>query len=341
MAEITVIITAYNLEKYIGKCFDELYHQSFQDYDIVVVDDCSRDNTKKIIEQWKARFSTKLKTLFLEDNLGLPALTRNAALDSGLIDGKYILFLDGDDSIESDMLEKLYHAIIKYDADVAICAYDRVETGTGRVLCREMQGFPSVVELPPKDDILAFVNTSPWNKLWKRELFEDGRFPPFKVGEEVALLYTRYSKCRRIAFVDDILIHYKVHEGSVISTTQQETIFQFAEELKNCYYKQKGEYRDCMGLIVFLHIGISMVFRAADNRDIDLREHLKWTRKYFCEEFSWFQDNPYLKIRSLIRHGIKGFVVWCALWTYRVNMFRMVICVYHFASKKLHIDFKF
>lgn len=341
MHEITVIITTYNLHKYIDSCFRELFAQTFQNFDILVADDCSKDDTREIIHGWKNKYPDRIKTFFLEKNLGCPALTRNAALDSGLIDGNYILFLDGDDSIEPDFLEKLYFALINSNAGVAICAYDRVESATGHVLCQEMRGFPKVVELPPVNDILAWINTSLWNKLWRRDVFGDGRFPAFKVGEEVALQFTRYLRCERIAFVDEVLIHYRVHQSSVISNTPAEAIMQFAEELKMCYQQLNGQYKDCMGLMVFLHIGISMAFRAADNKKIDLREHLKWTRRYLSDNFLWFKSNPYLKLTSLIHHGIKGVVLWISLYAYKINAFILVIAIYKFVSNKLHIDIKF
>lgn len=341
MAEITVIITTYNLQKYIDCCFRELFTQTFQDFDILVVDDCSKDDTGEIVQRWQDSYPERIKTLFLDHNLGLPALTRNVALDSGLIDGNYILFLDGDDSVEPDLLEKLYSALTKSNAGVAICAYDRVESNTGHVLCQEMRGFPEIVELPPSDDLLAFINTSPWNKLWRRDVFGDGRFPAFKVGEEVALLYTRYLKCERIAFVDEVLIHYRVHQSSVISNTPEEAIIQFAEELKSCYQQLSGQYKDCMGLIAFLHIGISMAFRAADNPEINLKNHLRWTRQYLADDFSWFKGNSYLKLSSLMHHGIKGIILWISLYAYKLNLFESIIFVYQFVSRKLHIDIKF
>lgn len=341
MPEITVIITTYNLQEYIDSCLKELFAQTYQDFNIVIVDDCSKDATPDLICQWKKRYPDKIKTLFLKKNLGMPALTRNAALDSGLIDGNCILFLDGDDSIEPNFLEKLYGALIENNASVSICAYDRVEKTTGHVLCQEMRGFPKVVKMPPSDDVLAFINTSPWNKLWRKDVFANGRFPSFKVGEEVALFFSRYIRCERIAFVDDILIHYKVHGDSVISCTPQQTVFRFAEELKKCFQEQTGIYRDCMGLIAFLHIGVSMAFRIADNSEIDLKEHIKWTREYFVKEFSFFYNNPYLKFHSLRKHGLKGVVLRLVLAAYRMNMFEIVVAIYQFVSKKLHFDIKF
>ena len=341
MPEITVVITTYNLQKYINPCLEELFSQTFQNFDVVIVDDCSKDNTQTIIQEWQARCPDRIKTIFCKENLGLPALTRNKALDSGLIDGNYILFLDGDDSIEPDMLEKLHSALIKRDAGVAICAYDRIEIETGHILCREMGGFPSIVEMPPTDDTLAFINTSLWNKLWRRDIFEEGRFPAFKVGEEVTVQYNGYIRCKRIAFVDEVLIHYKVHADSVISNTQVETVYQFAEDLRTCYQQQAGMYKDCLGLIIFLHIGISMAFRIADNPNANLDEHLKWTRKYLSENFFWFKENPYLKLRKLKHHGIKGVILWVALIAYKCNTVRVVVAVYQFIVKRLHFDIKF
>lgn len=341
MPEITVVITAYQLERYLDQCLKELFDQTFQDFDLLLVDDCSKDRTREIIEQWKLKYPERIKTLFLQKNLGMPSKTRNAALDSGLIDGRYFVFLDGDDAIEPFFLEKLHTAAVKYSAQVAVCAYDRVEAESGRRLCEEMKGFPAALDIPPNNDILAFVNTSPWNKLWETSLFGDGRFPLFKVGEEVVLQFTRYVKAKRIAFVDDVLIHYRVREGSVISNTPEESIWQFANELKSCYDSQNDIFRETVALMTFLHIGISMALRAADNPDIDLKNHLKKTSEFFKREFAWFRTSRFLKFRSLAKHGFKGVALWACLCAYRVRCFGLVLHVFRFATSKLHVDIKF
>lgn len=341
MYEITVIITAYNLQNYINKCFSELFEQTFQNFNILVVDDCSTDNTVKIISSWKEKYPDRIKTIFLKENLGMPAKTRNVALDSGLIDGNCIVFLDGDDSIDSQFLHKMHTALINNEAGVAICAYDRVEADTGHILCTEMTGFPKIIEMPPQDDMLAFINTSPWNKLWRKEVFENARFPEFKVGEEVALQFERYSKCERIAFINEPLIHYRVRKESVISNTSRETILRFADELKRCYYKQTGVFKDIMGIIVFLHIGVSMAVRAADNNNIRLREHLNWTRTYFDKDFGWFKNNRFFKLKSFTKHGMKGVMLWFCFWAYRINCFGVLLQGFRIMRKVFRIDIKF
>lgn len=164
MPEITVVITTYNLEAYIGTCLEELFSGTYQDFDVVLVDDGSKDQTVDIVETYAQRYPGRIHPIFLQKNLGSPAKTRNWALNSGFIDGKYVVFLDGDDSLESEYLERLHMLALQSGADTVICAYDRVEEKSRRVLCTEMQGFPKMISLPPKDDTLAFVNGALWNK---------------------------------------------------------------------------------------------------------------------------------------------------------------------------------
>lgn len=102
MPEITVVITSYNLESYIAGCLDELFGQSFQDFNILIVDDCSKDRTVLMIRDYQSNFPERLRLIEREKNLGSPARTRNAAMDSGFIDGRFVIFLDGDDHLEPD-----------------------------------------------------------------------------------------------------------------------------------------------------------------------------------------------------------------------------------------------
>ena len=127
MPEITVVITTYNLEAYIGTCLEELFSGTYQDFDVVLVDDGSKDQTVDIVETYAQRYPGRIHPIFLQKNLGSPAKTRNWALNSGFIDGKYVVFLDGDDSLEPEYLERLHMLALQSGADTVICAYDRVE----------------------------------------------------------------------------------------------------------------------------------------------------------------------------------------------------------------------
>ena len=116
---------AYNAEKTLQRAVDSVLNQTYQDFDIVLVDDCSKDRTRDWVQDYVNRYPRRIQTFYLDQNLGSPAKTRNWALNSGFIDGKYVVFLDGDDSIEPQYLERLHTLIEETGADVAVCAYDR------------------------------------------------------------------------------------------------------------------------------------------------------------------------------------------------------------------------
>ena len=337
--KITVIITTYNLEKYIEQTFIDLKKQTFQEFEILLVDDASTDGTKSIIERWRNQFDGRISIIYLKENLGMPALVRNVALDSENIHGEFVLFLDGDDSIEIDMLETMYAMIMSSNgqADVAICAYDRIDIDTGKCIATEMSNFPQMILLPPIDDRIAFINTSPWNKLWRKTVIDDLRYPGFKVGEEVSFNLRAYQKCRSIVFTERVLIHYAVHRDSIISNTDEETIWKFADELYDLYVSMEGIYREIVGLIVFLHIGLSMTLRAADNSNINLNIFIKKIESYFKTNYDWMKKNSFLKLISLKRYGIKGLALWCAYNAYRMGLFLPMIKVY----RKLRLNIKF
>ena len=114
---ISVIIPMYNAEKYIGECLESLLLQTFQDFEVIVVDDCSTDKSVEIVQSYIPKFDGRLKLTKTEKNSGGGGyVPRNIGLI--LSRGKYVFFLDADDFILLSGLETLYEAAEKFDADV-------------------------------------------------------------------------------------------------------------------------------------------------------------------------------------------------------------------------------
>lgn len=332
---VTVVITAYNLEKYIDSCFDGLVSQDMQDFDVLFVNDASTDKTMEMVSRWKEHFKSRLHILDLDNNTGMPALARNAALDSGLIDGEYVLFIDGDDLIENNMLSKLYNTALQGEkADVCICAFDRIDKATGKRISTDMKGFPSEYFITGDDDMLAFINTSPWNKLWNYDVIRELRYPSFKVGEEVSFNFRGYMAANKIRFIDDVLIHYMVHRDSVISNTEEKTIWDFAEDLKKLEREVPEKYKNVVQLIIFIHIGLSMATRACENDKVDFNDYSKKINLYF-NEFRWFEGNDFLSFMNLSRRGLKGICIWLAFLMYKFRGGGKVIRVGYKLSKRM------
>lgn len=342
MPKITVGITTYNLRKYILTCFEELFAQTFQSFEIIVYDDCSTDRTRSVLESFQAEYPEKVKVVFGQIALKSPAKARNAILDSGLIQGKYIVFLDGDDRIESSFLEELYLAAQKNHADIVLCAYDRFEERTEHVLCKEMQGFPEVIQFPPEGDVLAFINGSLWNKLISVDCIGVLRLPEFSVGEDLSFLLALYDRCQKIACVDKILIHYRVRAVSVISNTQEETVYQFAQELLRLRENATNAwFKDTVEMVTFIHIGISMPLRISGNSNSNISDLLRWIYIFFKNNFNYFHGHRLLRLSVLSRHGVKGIGLWVAKICYQTGCFRLFLYLYRAVTKVLHIEIKF
>ena len=113
---VSVIIAMYNAEKFIADCLSSLALQSFQDFEVIIVDDCSTDNSVAVAQNFSAKFGERLRLAKLSENSGRPGVPRNFALEAAR--GKYIYFLDSDDLVTETALENLYTVAKKFNADV-------------------------------------------------------------------------------------------------------------------------------------------------------------------------------------------------------------------------------
>jgi glycosyltransferase involved in cell wall biosynthesis len=342
MPIITVFVTAYNLRDFIANCLNDLLAQTFTDFEIVVADDCSTDNTGEIINKYASRHPAYIRAEFLPENMGSSAAVRNFGLDSGLITGDFVLFADGDDRFEPGLLESLYSTAILDDADISICAYNRVEQKTGRVLCEEMRGFPKTFDFTSNIELAAFINGSLWNKLIKMSLIRELRIPLLTVGEDLCFSQSLYQRRPRIAFVNEILIHYQVHRTSAISNTTPEMADAFANELLKEYKKTSlKEQKYLLELIIFIHIALSMAIRLNNNPTINIKMHLCKITDYFKVNFHLFSQNPYLSFKTLRKYGIRGYAIWICKFLYQIGCFRIFLLFYNAMVKHFHMDVKF
>ena len=116
---VSIIIPMYNAEKYIGECLDSILAQTFKEYEVIVVDDCSTDNSRAVVESYKPKFGDKLQLINRQFNSGNPGPPSNDGII--LSRGEYLLLLDNDDAIVKNALEELVSLAKKFDADVVHC----------------------------------------------------------------------------------------------------------------------------------------------------------------------------------------------------------------------------
>ena len=117
----SVILPSYNVEKYLDRCVKSFLTQSFTDYEIIIVDDGSVDDSGRLSDEWEKR-DHRIKVIH-QENKGLSA-ARNVAMR--ICTGEYLIFVDGDDVISNDMIESLYQASQKTKADCIFCQYEMI-----------------------------------------------------------------------------------------------------------------------------------------------------------------------------------------------------------------------
>lgn len=211
---ISIIIPVYNVELYITRCLNSIKKQSFLEYEAILVDDGSTDNSFEIAKKF-AQEDERFKVVRQENNGQGSA--RNHGID--IAKGEYFAFVDSDDWLHEDYLLKLYDCIKESNADIAICNVERVwETGrrkNNNGLLRKAEIITDTVHYLPK------ASMSVWDKLFKKKLFEGLRFPEKIKYEDFALMPQILIRAEKIVVIEDVLYYYFWRDGS---TTNQRKI---------------------------------------------------------------------------------------------------------------------
>lgn len=174
MALISVISPVYNTEKLLPRCLDSILSQSFQDFELILVNDGSKDNSGNICEAYAAKDS-RIHVIH-QNNSGVSA-ARNAALDwvMGNSDSKWILFVDSDDWVHPQIMETLLNLAETYQVKVSACGF--LETSDGTLVVKEEQLQPELWDAKEFYYRQPMLGTVPWGKLYAKECFEDIRYP--------------------------------------------------------------------------------------------------------------------------------------------------------------------
>lgn len=211
--EISVIIPVYNSEKYIGKCLESLANQTIKEIEVIIVNDGSTDHTAEIIEQYEREHDLRIR-LFYRENAG-QAAARNFAIAKAA--GSYIAFMDSDDYVDSDYLQKLYDTARQYQSDVVTCGYRSVKPD-GTVLRTVCVSPFEVVSDYGKPGVFVV-----WAKIFKTSFIVENhfRFPEGgKIYEDVPFSLETKFKGQNVKAISYIGYNYVQHEASTMSSSK-------------------------------------------------------------------------------------------------------------------------
>ena len=246
---ITVIMPAYNVEKFLERSVNSVINQDYHNLDILIIDDGSRDKTPEIADMLKEK-DTRVRVIH-QKNQGV-SVARNVGLDNVL--GDYIMFVDSDDYIDREMCSELMDKMLNNDVDIV--SVDSYTERYGKEIRRKTTGefmtrqHPEIMEyyLSDNDGVV-------WNKLYKKSVIGNVRFPVGRLFEDCAALYRIIENANKVGYIDKQLYCYYKNPNSISHTsfdTQKRYEYYLAYKERYEYAKKRKLKSEllCEGLMV-------------------------------------------------------------------------------------------
>ena len=209
---VTVIVPVYKVEKYLGKCVDSILNQTYYNLEIILVDDGSPDNCGALCDNYALK--DKRIIVIHQENKGLSE-ARNAAID--IASGEYITFIDSDDWIDLNFIEYLLKLLINEKAQIAVTSFLNVfEDGSTQKNTNES----SLIRLNKIDALSCYLlndylTPCACGKLYKKELWNNIRFPEGKLFEDQFTIYKVLEKAQTVIFSPNDFYFYLKRDGSI------------------------------------------------------------------------------------------------------------------------------
>lgn len=304
---ISVIVPIYKVEKYLPVCVEKLMHQSYQNLEMILVDDGSPDGCPQICDEY-AQKDSRIRVIH-KKNGGLSD-ARNAGLD--IAQGAYIAFVDSDDYVEEHYIEKLYDALQQSHATIAVCGLQIVDENhkvteqmtatrgtqqeiyTGReIIKKELQG--------------EWVLVTAWGALYDAEIFKAQRFPCGRHYEDEYVFVSNYINQKCVICIPENLYFYLKRSDSIMGVTykKQDCIDRLDMWHERIEYLENRGDRELLPSVIQSCLAWNVLYLAVNGEAMDGEEiHLmkKDIRKYFGKIFA----RPYLyNFKESIKLAVK------------------------------------
>ncbi|MDV7751304.1 glycosyltransferase family 2 protein [Enterococcus casseliflavus] len=206
----------YNVEEYLHKCLKSVVDQSYQNFEVILVNDGSTDNSLEICEEF-TELDCRFK-LYNKINGGLSS-ARNFGLSKSI--GKYIVFIDSDDFVSEKYVENLVNSINRYNADIAISRFVEVDVN-GNYLRKSIRSNGNHEVMNSSEALKNMFlqkkyDNSAWAKIYKRNICEHFLYPEEILYEDIAVTYQMLMEANRIVFFDSVDYFYVQRPNSILS----------------------------------------------------------------------------------------------------------------------------
>lgn len=242
---ISVIVPIYNVEKFLPLCIDSVLSQTYENIELLLIDDGSPDGCGQLCDEYAER-DDRVHVIH-QENSGV-AEARNHGLR--IAKGEYLFFVDSDDMLLPEALMILYRASIGYSADIVSGQNITIDENANVVSCREKSSVePHIMSARDAMRYYAAKDWAPWNRLYKKKIHQDIWFPHFRIHEDEAIKFLLLERCERVVEVGAVTYGYRNRSTSITKSTTTERIDMFRCCSEN-YIWLKAKYPDVSELFL-------------------------------------------------------------------------------------------
>ncbi len=283
---ITVVVPVYNVEGYLRPCLDSIEQQTFRDFEAILINDGSTDGCLSILQEYAARNNNFI--VINQENKGLGEV-RNVGIRCA--QGEYVAFVDSDDILRKDYLERMYTEIVRQDADIVCCEYKfQFENGL------RFRIFPGIYAVSNEKKAISrlmrdiTLHHFSWNKLYKLSLFTDHniRFPAM-CFEDIATTSRVFYYAKKIAFIPQPLYYYVQRGSSIMHNITYKRLQEHINSVAivRAFFEQTGEYeqyqkavKQCVS-VVRMHVVSDLIMMHLQNRMPGTNRDLAYVKEQF------------------------------------------------------------
>lgn len=267
---ISIIVPVYNVERYLPRCVDSILAQTYENIEIILVNDGSTDSSGELCEDYAHRDS-RVQTIH-KANEGL-ADARNQGIQASA--GMYCCFVDSDDYVADDYIAYLYQMARANCAQIAVCGYQKVYPSKGylfdRIFCenntnktvRVYDSFHALEALLYQRGIIA----SAWGRLFQRELFSELGFPKGRQHEDVAVMYRLFEHARKIVIGDEKKYYYQQRPDSIVHSAFDERRMDYIYFTQECITYMQDRHPELVNAAVSRHFSACFELLASIGKD--------------------------------------------------------------------------
>lgn len=289
--KISVIVPIYNVEPYLKRCVDSLLEQTYQNFEILLVDDCSTDNGPEIAKEYAQTHPQLCRFIQREKNGGLSA-ARNTAMEAA--QGEWLAFVDSDDWVTEDYLSSMYEVAQRDQADIVMSSRYYYYPDTGKVV--EVSPFSNLETNSSQNEKIALCMPSATARLFRTSLFrESGLVFPTNVwrAAEQGIIIPLLTRTSKISILNKPMYYYLQRSDSNSNKNHKNVDISFypksVENVENnsmSLFETELEFRAISDLMY----GMIMIMMRSDRSREEVNKQVDW----FDEKYPEWRKNPYL-----------------------------------------------